>query len=303
METRRLQVLLELARLGSMRAVAEHLNTTTSTVSQQVAKLAQEIGTPLVEPVGRRVRLTPAGRRLAEHAATILRAVEAAHVDFVPDAHPAGVVRVSGFATAIRRTLLPVVAELADSHPDVTVVLYEHEPAEAIALLAADKVDLALTYDYNLAPAAPDPSLDTVPLWSTPWSLGVASRAAAGVHGDAPEVFTAFRDHDWIGNSRNRADEDVVRIIASLAGFEPRMTHQCDSLDLVEDLIVAGMGVGLLPAGDEGYPHRSTQRAPREGVALISLTGPDVLLRAFARTRHGRAGWAPLALLLSRLAP
>ena len=272
METRRLHVLLELSRLGSMRAVAEHLGTTTSTVSQQIAKLAHEIGTPLVEPVGRRVRLTPAGRRLTEHAATILSAVEAAHVDFGPDAHPSGIVRVSGFATAIRRSLLPVVAQLADSHPDVTVVLYEHEPAEAIELLAADEVDLALTYDYNLAPAMIDASLVTIPLWSTPWSLGVASQAARGVHGDAPRVFAAFRDHNWIGNSRNSADEDVLRIVASMAGFEPRMTHQCDSLDLVEDLIVAEMGVGLLPAVGAGYPHRSPERAPREGVALIPLT-------------------------------
>lgn len=303
METRRLQVLLELSRLGSMRAVAEHLATTTSTVSQQIAKLAHEIGTPLVEPVGRRVRLTPAGRRLAEHAATILSAVEAAHVDFGPDAHPAGIVRVSGFATAIRRSLLPVVAELAGSHPDVTVVLYEHEPAEAVELLAADEVDLALTYDYNLAPAMIDASLVTVPLWSTPWSLGVPSHAAEGLHGGSPDVFAAFRDHDWIGNSRNSADEDVLRIIASLAGFEPRMTHQCDSLDLVEDLIVAEMGVGLLPAASAGYPHRSPERAPRDGVALIPLTEPDVLLRASARTRRGRTGWPPLALLLSRLAP
>ena len=34
------------------------------------------------------------------------------------------------------------------------VLIHEHEPAEALQLLAADDVDLALTYDYNLAPAA-----------------------------------------------------------------------------------------------------------------------------------------------------
>ena len=53
MDTRRLAVLLELSRLGSMREVAEELGTTTSTVSQQIATLAKEVGTPLVEPDGR----------------------------------------------------------------------------------------------------------------------------------------------------------------------------------------------------------------------------------------------------------
>ncbi|HEX8632125.1 MAG TPA: LysR family transcriptional regulator, partial [Catenuloplanes sp.] len=72
METRRLRLLLELSRLGSMRAVADELGITTSTVSQQIAVLAREVGAPLIEPDGRRVRLTPAGRRLADHAVTIL---------------------------------------------------------------------------------------------------------------------------------------------------------------------------------------------------------------------------------------
>src|SRR5258705_3233763 len=115
-ETRRLRLLLELSRLGSMRSVADELGITTSTVSQQIAVLSREAGTALIEADGRRVRLTPAGRRLAGHAVTILAAVEAARLDLDPGA----------------------------------------EPAEAFEPLATDDVDLALTYDYKLAPAAFD---------------------------------------------------------------------------------------------------------------------------------------------------
>jgi DNA-binding transcriptional LysR family regulator len=61
-----------------MRKVAEAFALTTSTVSQQIAALAREAGEQLIEPDGRRVRLTPAGQRLAEHAVTILAAVDAA---------------------------------------------------------------------------------------------------------------------------------------------------------------------------------------------------------------------------------
>ena len=137
METRRLRLLLELSRLGSMRAVADELGVTTSTVSQQIAALAAEVGTALVEPVGRRVRLTPAGRRLAEHAVTILAAVDAARLDLDPTAQPAGTLRTAGFATAIRRSLLPAVARLATTHPAVHLQIAEHEPFEALGLLAA----------------------------------------------------------------------------------------------------------------------------------------------------------------------
>jgi DNA-binding transcriptional LysR family regulator len=284
METRRLRLLLMLARVGSMRGVADELHITTSTVSQQLAVLAREAGAALIEPDGRRVRLTPAGRRLAEHAVTILAAVEAARLDLDPDAEPSGELRVAGFATAVRRSLLPIAATLSTSHPRVRVRIYEHEPFEAFDLLAADAVDLALTYDYNLAPAGLDPILESVPLWTARWGLAVPH--------DRPETtFAAFRDQDWIVNSRNDADEDVVRTVASLEGFQPRIVHRVDSLDLVQDLIVGGLGVGLLPA----------ELPLRPGVRLLPLANPEVRLRCYAVTRRGRAEWPPLALVLRML--
>jgi DNA-binding transcriptional LysR family regulator len=282
--------LLELSRLGSMRAVADQLGITTSTVSQQIAALAAEVGTALVEPVGRRVRLTPAGRRLAEHALTILAAVDAARLDLDPDAQPTGTLRTAGFATAIRRSLLPAVAGLATTHPAVHVQIAEHEPFEALGLLARDAVDLALTYDYTLAPAAPDRAVDVTPLWSARWGLAVP--AEGDVAANAVALFARHRDADWIVNSRNTADEDVVRTLASMAGFAPRVVHQADSLDLLEDLIVGGLGVGLLPL----------DRPVAPGVRVLPLSDPDVHLRAFAVTRAGRAAWPPLALVVDLLA-
>jgi DNA-binding transcriptional LysR family regulator len=291
MDPRRLELLLELSRLGSMRAVAEAMGVTTSTVSQQIAALSRQSGTALVEPVGRRVRLTPAGRRLADHAVTILAAIEAARVDLDPSAAPTGTVRVAAFATAVRQSLLPVVRTLARTRPEVRLRIHEHEPDECLALLAADDVDLALTYDYNLAPATFDRSLTTSPLGKAAWSLGVPADEDQSL-GAALAVFDRFRKADWIVNSRNTADEDVVRTVASLAGFQPRVTHRADSLELVQDMIVAGLGVGLLPAGQPTVA----------GVALLPLTDPDVVLRTVSVARRGRTAWPPLAEVLELLA-
>jgi DNA-binding transcriptional LysR family regulator len=285
-DPRRLELLLELSRLGSMREVSEAMHVTTSTVSQQLAALAREAGTPLIEPAGRRVRLTPAGRRLAEHAVTILAAIEVARRDLDPAARPAGTVRVAAYATAFRQVLLPAVRILAGQWPRVRLRLFEHEPAEALDLLAADEIDLALTYDYNLAPARFGGSLRAQPLGATPWSLGTPSSGDRSA-GTAVEVFGRYRDSDWIVNSRNTADEEVIRVIASLAGFEPRVTQRADSLDLVQDMILAGLGVGLLPAA----------RTAR-GVTLRRLRQPEVVLRPYAVTRRGHDAWPPLALVL-----
>src|SRR3978361_2092051 len=131
MDPRRLELLLELSRLGSMAAVAEVMHVTTSTVSQQIAVLAREAGVDLLEPDGRRVGLTPAGRRLADHAVTVLAAIEAARADLDPGATPSGDVRVGAFATAVRNTLLPVVGSLAADPPDVRLRMLDQEPFEA----------------------------------------------------------------------------------------------------------------------------------------------------------------------------
>jgi DNA-binding transcriptional LysR family regulator len=273
-----------------MRAVADELGLTTSTVSQQIAALAREAGTPLLEPVGRGVRLTPAGKRLAGHAVTILAAVDAARMDLDPGAEPVGTVRVAGFASAVRRSLVPVLARLSAEHPAVHVRILEHEPAEAFELLAQDAIDLALVYDYTLAPIAFDPALRATPLWTAAWELGVPAGSETA-QGDAPAVFRRFADAGWIVNSRNVADEQVVRTIASLAGFEPRIAHRVDAIELVQDLILAGLGVALLPAGS---------RLP-EGVRRIPLRHPEATLRAYAVTRSGRESWPPLRLVTDLL--
>jgi DNA-binding transcriptional LysR family regulator len=288
MDTRRLQLLLALSRLGSMRAVAEAHHLTTSTVSQQLAALAKETGAQLIEPEGRRVRLTPAGQRLADHAVTILAAVDAARLDLDPDAEPAGTVRVGGFATGLRVSLFPIVEDLAQKYPKVDFLISEFEPIEAFALLTDDDLDLALTYDYNLAPASVGAALETVPLWTVAWGLGVPADAP-----DGPADIAAYANWTWIVNSRNTADEDAVRTLASMAGFSPKIAHQIDSLDLVEDLITAGYGVGLLPIG------RPTGR----GVKVLPLADANPILTAYAVTRRGRATWPPLRVVLDRLRP
>lgn len=290
MDVRRLQVLLELSRLGSMREVATSMHSTTSSVSQQIAALSREARTPLIERHGRRVRLTPAGRRLADHAVTILAAIDAARLDLDPDSEPVGTIRIGGFATAIRRSLMPVVRELCDTHPRLWLLLREYEPREALGLLENDDLDLVLAYDYNLAPALIPNTLEATKLWTTTWGLAVPAEHSTAV-GPSSAVVGTFADHSWIVNSRGTADEEVVRTLANLAGITPRITHAIDNHDLIEDLILAGQGIALLPAS----------RPPRPGVRILPLREPNVLMTAYAVVRVGRSNWPPLRLVLERV--
>lgn len=302
MDPRRLRLLVELSRRGSMRAVADATGHATSAVSQQLGVLEREAGTALLERVGRGVRLTPAGQRLVEHAEGILAALETARADLAADAEPSGLVRVAAFASALSGSLLPLVRDLRATNPRLRVELQEREPDEALRLLADDAIDLALVYDYNLAPRTPDPATTLQFLWRTEWCLAVSdgdtpdvaagTRAGSSLAVERGAAIGLLRDTPWIVNSRGSDDENVVRTLCAVAGYVPHVGHRADSLDLVEEMIAAGLGVALLPR----------RRPRRHGVRLAPLD-PPVISRAYAMARRGRASWPPVRLLVDRLAP
>ncbi|MFD6177064.1 LysR family transcriptional regulator [Isoptericola sp. NPDC060282] len=97
MDVRHLALLRELADRGSVTAVAQATHRTPSAVSQQLRTTQRELRTPLVEPSGRGLRLTEAGRLLAEGGASVAAAVaqvQARWDEF--QGEPSGTVSVGG---------------------------------------------------------------------------------------------------------------------------------------------------------------------------------------------------------------
>ena len=95
------------------------------------------------------------------------------------------------------------------------VAISEYEPLEAFELLVDDDLDLAITYDYNLAPASPDPVLETLPLWSTPWGLGVRTGSTTNGIADLGEFAVAAMStttgrRPWPGPGRASAPDTTA---------------------------------------------------------------------------------------------
>src|SRR5918998_5218075 len=101
LDVTRLRVIDALARLGSLTAAAQELHYSQPTVSHHLARLEAETGARLLQRVGRGLRLTPAGRLLADRAAEIIGRLDVAGAELA--AHvglTAGRVRLAGFASA-----------------------------------------------------------------------------------------------------------------------------------------------------------------------------------------------------------
>ncbi len=119
MNTRFLETLAWLARLGSFRETARQLNATQAAVSQRIATLEDELGTQLVDRSARALKLTPAGERVLRQAERMLALEQELRLTARPDAPPAGRVRVGVIESVVHTWLTALVRALAKQFPDI----------------------------------------------------------------------------------------------------------------------------------------------------------------------------------------
>src|SRR4051795_12488243 len=114
MDAHQLAVLREVAEQGSVTGAARVLHCTPSAVSQQLKALESAAGTPLVERVGRGIRITPAGAELARSAIDVALALERAAASLTRFARrPTGTVRVAVFQSAAKMLLPGLLSAVA----------------------------------------------------------------------------------------------------------------------------------------------------------------------------------------------
>jgi DNA-binding transcriptional LysR family regulator len=288
----RLKLLRELAHRGTMTAVAEACGLTSSAVSQQLATLEREARTPLTERTGRRVRLTPAGMRLAAHAAAVLQAVEAAVLDLQAASElPRGTLDVAVFATFARARLLPALSRLRTTLPELRIVVHELEPVDSLEAVRDGRCDVALSFAYNLVPRTETPGLVSTRLMTEPVLLALPPRFEGSPD---PIDLAALADADWIVGARQSDDRLLAERACAVAGFAPRMTHAVADYELLLGMVGAGLGVGFVPALGFEVPSAAA-------VVRRTPAGPPLSRQIDAVTRSALAATPRLRALIAEL--
>jgi DNA-binding transcriptional LysR family regulator len=150
LDVTRLRVLVAVARHGSVTAAAHALNYAQPSVSHHLARLEAETGTKLVQRAGRGIRLTDAGRLLAERAVEVIGRLDAAENELVVFAGlRAGRLRLAAFPSALGTIVPTAAAILHDRNPGFDLRLTEAEPPEALRMLRAGYVDVALIFRHE----------------------------------------------------------------------------------------------------------------------------------------------------------
>lgn len=288
MDSRHLLLLRELAERGSVGAVAAATHRTASAVSQQLRTAQRDLGVTLVEPDGRGVRLTPAGRVLAESAIDVEAALARARARL--DAllgEPTGEVGVVALPSAAAFLGAPLLASLGGG--PVRVRLEDRDVAERGF---ADLVrDTDIVIGHSLRGRVPEGAggLTCVALCREPIDIALPTghRLCA-----APRVLP--RDvvgEPWIGVPPGFPFDEIRRSIEQVTGAATEVRQRVRDNRIVESLVAAGLGIALLP--------RFTTRC--EGLELRALAGVGATRWVVAMSRPDRAERGAVRAVLAEL--
>ena len=257
----RLQALHAVSTFGSVTGAAEALRLTPSAVSQQLGKLQRDVGQRLIEPYGRGVRLTPAGTLLAQRAHAILSEVENAESELDRQRnHVIGDLEIAGFATAARAILPQTVARLRKQHRQLKLRVSERQPDEAIRLVVAGHLDIALVNDWMNAPLVLPDGVQRVLIMNDPVDLAVpADHPLAG----RPSVqLTELSAEPWITWPYGAICHEWLTQTLRQHGLTPEVTHTAEEHQTQLAMVAAGLGIAVMPR---------LGRGSMEGVSIIKL--------------------------------
>src|SRR6516162_3002772 len=276
LDIRRLRMLHEFAARGSIARTADALGYTPSAVSQQLAVLEREAGTPLLDRTARSAGLTDAGRRLAAHAERILAIVEEAEADLSRHAtQPSGRVVVTAFPSAAV-AFAPALARSLRAHPQLSLLLRQSSPPEGLQLVRTGEVEVAIVDDWTGRMSAYLPSFPGQPspdgpdgtdrghgvlsyyhLVRDPLVLVVA-RGHPAAAPDRPVDLRALRNESWLAAPAGEPSRRAADRLLAAVGITPPVPSES-----------RGLGIAIMPRLSVGaYERRVVVRELPAGLDL-----------------------------------
>jgi DNA-binding transcriptional LysR family regulator len=274
LDLRRLRLLRELKRRGTITAVAEALSYSPSAVSQQLSTLEKQTGVALLEPAGRRVRLTPQADVLVEHTERLFAEMERAEAALARSLRDTvGTLRVAAFQTAVLALVPQTLLRLSDEHPGLRVEVTEAEPEAALPALVAGQFDLVLGEEYPGRPLPRPRETERRDLFTDELRLAVPSAWPERLWQDLAE-------RPFVLEPRGTTAHDWAMAACRTAGFEPDVRYSSTDLQIHQTLVAHGLAAALVPD--------LSGAATRDEVTLRALPGRPARA-VFAAVRVGAA--------------
>ncbi|WP_120523082.1 LysR family transcriptional regulator [Arthrobacter celericrescens] len=281
-DIRRLALLVEVVEQGSITAAAELMLYTPSAVSQQLRKLEQEVGQPLLNRRSRGVVPTEAGQVLAGHARKIVGQMKAAHADLEQIAGlKRGSLAVGTFPTLAGSFLPLVIRAFKKRYPAIGLSLRSARFDELVNDLQSGLTGLCLLWDYPWNRFHDD----TIRLTEVFHESTVLLVSRNHPLADREEIrMEELRKESWIVRAEAHPVVEVLQRSAHAAGFEPTIGFLANDYQEAQAMVSVGMGVAMVPKTAVALQHPD--------VRVISL-GPDAPLRRVLLAQRQDKVYAP----------
>jgi LysR family transcriptional regulator, transcription activator of glutamate synthase operon len=276
MDLRQLRYLVALAEERNFTRAAEREHIAQPALSQQIRRLEDELGLPLVERTTRRVTITHAGRLLVARARRILAEVDAAQAELLGvRGLEAGHVTVGTMHTMGPVDVSLVLAIFHQRHPAIELTVREASSEELAEMLRDDELDLAFlsvterveSHELGLHQLVSEELVVLLPIGHR-----LAGRRKLRMAELQGEEFISYRE-----GARLR---ELLVSAGHAAGFEPQIKLESNESERIRRLVARGMGVAILP--------RSDAVAPGAEVAVVTLIDPPLSRDITLAWRQGR---------------
>jgi DNA-binding transcriptional LysR family regulator len=234
-----LSVFEAVARLGSYTKAAEELYMAQPTVSVQMKKLAETVGLPLVEQIGKRVHLTEAGRSV--HATcNDLFATLGNLEEKLADIRGMNSGRLQLAVSTTGKYFAPrVLAEFVKQHPGIEVSLQIHNRATLLERMAKNLDDLYIF-------ASPPTDSDVVSQAILPNPMVPYAAANHPLAGEKNIPFSRFAEEPFLMRESGSGTRMIAREIFAQHGCEPKVRMELSTNEAIKQAIIAGLGVSIM---------------------------------------------------------
>lgn len=286
MRLQQLQLLLTLARTGSMRASAVALNVTQPALTKALRQLEEEFGATLVLRSPKGVRLAPAGEMLAARAATVVREIERAREELSAlTRHTQTTLNVGVSPAAALMLAANTISAFQSRWPDVRIHLVDALYPKALEQLRSGELDLALG---PLPPAGIGRDLNARALIDSPSVIVLKQGHPLA----KARMLHELADARWLLSGPRLGPGDPMHLGFVQRGMpEPRVMLECESFSTLLAVLPGMNTLALVPA------RFYEVHGPRMGLAALDLQEelPATTIHIFSRAD------APLSLPAQRL--
>ncbi|MEK5028401.1 LysR family transcriptional regulator [Paenibacillus sp. FSL M7-1046] len=277
MELLQLQYFLVVARLEHVTEAARTLHVTQSSLSKTIQRLEEDLGVPLFDRIGRKLRLNEFGSQFLRRAERALFELEQGKQELRDLSSPEqGTLELAVTAAS---TLPNILREFRKKRPNVQFHVQMLTTHEMVKLLHSGEVDFCLS-----SPAIEEEDIECQIVFIDPILVAVPKRHRLA---DRSSIsLTELKDEEFIGVKRGYGTRDLVDNVCKSVGFEPRYVYEGDEPARLSALVEAEIGIAFIP---------STARNSREQIHYLQVENHD-LAREIALLWHKSRYISPAAL-------